>query len=432
MKTFDAKDPGFAAAYKKAVNRLNVSRASGTEAVVRKIIADVKKRGDAAVLRYTERFDRLRIGPDEMRIGRKEIQRAYRKADPAVVESLRYAAERISAFHERQKKEGWSIGETSGVYLAQRVRPIDRVGLYVPGGSAGYPSSVLMNAIPARVAGVPRVVICSPTPNGEVNPYMLIAADLAGIDEVYRIGGAQAVAALAYGTETISPVDKIVGPGNRYVAEAKRQVFGQVGIDMIAGPSELLLIADGSANPVYVASDLLSQAEHDPEAVVIFLATSRKLAEAVSIQIKAQMAHLPRKAIASAALKKWGVTLIVPSLGKAIEMANEIAPEHLSLFTARPFDYLDRIVHAGSVFLGEMTPQALGDYVAGPNHVLPTGGTARFSSPLSVDDFVKRSSVISYTEEALAEGGPHLTRIADAEGLTAHANMVRVRLSGSR
>jgi histidinol dehydrogenase len=428
MKTFDVKDPGFAAAYKKVVNRLNVSQASGTEEVVRKIIADVKKRGDAAVLRYTEQFDRLRVGPDEMRIGRPEIRRAYQKADPTIVESLRYAAQRITAFHQRQKKEGWVIEETPGVYLAQRVHPIDRVGLYVPGGSAAYPSSVLMTAIPARVAGVPRVVICSPTPKGEVNPYLLVAADIAGVDEIYRIGGAQAVAALAYGTETIPPVDKIVGPGNRYVAEAKRQVFGQVGIDMIAGPSELLLIADGSANPVYVASDLLSQAEHDTEAVVIFLATSKKLVEAVSLQMEAQMAHLPRKKIASAALKKWGVTFIVPSLGKAIEMANEIVPEHLSLFTARPFDYLDRIVHAGSVFLGEMTPQALGDYVAGPNHVLPTGGTARFSSPLSVDDFVKRSSVISYTQEALAEGGPHLIRIADAEGLTAHANMVRVRL----
>jgi len=426
MKIVDWQDRGFSAAYRKVTQRFDAD-AGDVATVVRNIIADVRRRGDVAVRHYTERFDRLRLRPNEMRVGADEVARAYSKADPAVVASLRYAAARIRAFHERQKKDGWSTRK-EGVYLAQRVHPIDRVGLYVPGGTAAYPSSVLMNAIPARVAGVPRVVICSPTPNGVIHPYLLVAADIAGISEIYRIGGAQAVAAMAYGTKTIPAVDKIVGPGNRYVAEAKRQVFGRVGIDMIAGPSELLLIADESANPVYVACDLLSQAEHDAEAVVVFITTSRKLVVAVEKEMKAQLAGLPRKAIAAAALKRHGITFVVPAIEKAIEMSNEIAPEHLSLFVAEPVACLDRIRHAGSVFLGEMTPQALGDYVAGPNHVLPTGGTARFSSPLSVDDFVKKGSVIAYTKAALETAGPHLIRLAETEGLTAHANMIRVRL----
>ncbi len=426
MKIVDWQDRGFATAYKKVTQRFDAD-AGDVAADVRAIIADVVRRGDVAVRHYTEQFDRLRLRPDEIRISADEVARAYDKADPAVVESLRYAAARIQAFHAQQKKDGWSM-KKDGVYLAQRVHPIDRVGLYVPGGTAAYPSSVLMNAIPARVAGVPEVMICSPTPNGAINPYLLVAADIAGVSEIYRIGGAQAVAAMAYGTKTIPAVDKIVGPGNRYVAEAKRQVFGRVGIDMIAGPSELLLIADESANPVFVACDLLSQAEHDTEAVVVFITTSRALVVAVEKELKAQLAVLPRKAIAAAALKSHGVIFIVPTLEKSIEMANAIAPEHLSIFVAEPMACLYQIRHAGSVFLGEMTPQALGDYVAGPNHVLPTGGTARFSSPLSVDDFVKKGSVIAYTKAALATAGPHLIRLAEVEGLTAHANMIRVRL----
>lgn len=427
MKTVHVEDRRFKAVYRKVLHRLDVGERA-IEKTVRKILDDVREKGDKAVLRYTEKFDRLKLAPGQLRVDGEQIRRAYDKADPAVVESLKYAADRITAFHEKQKKEGFSI-QNDGIYLAQRVHPIERVGLYVPGGKAAYPSSVLMNAIPARVAGVPRMAICSPSPEGVLNPYMLIAADIAGVTEIYRIGGVQAVAALAYGTETVPKVDKIVGPGNQYVAAAKRLVYGLVDIDMIAGPSELLIIADDQANPTYVASDLLSQAEHDEEAVVIFLATSQALVEKVEREMKAQLARLPRKKIAATSLRHHGVTIIVPDLKQAIAMSNEIAPEHLSLFVAEPFSYLDGIIHAGSVFLGEQTPQALGDYIAGPNHVLPTGGTARFFSPLCVDDFVKRSSVISYSREALEKSGQHLVRIAEVEGLEAHANMVRIRVS---
>jgi len=427
MKTVHVEDRRFKAVYQQVLHRLDVGERA-IEKTVRKILDDVQEKGDKAVLRYTEKFDRLKLTPDQMRVDPEQIRRAYEKADPAVVESLRYAADRIIAFHEKQKKEGFSI-QNDGIYLAQRVHPIERVGLYVPGGKAVYPSSVLMNAIPARVAGVPRLVIVSPSPEGALNPYMLIAADIAGVTEIYRIGGVQAVGALAYGTETVPKVDKIVGPGNQYVAAAKRLVYGLVDIDMIAGPSELLIIADDQANPTYVASDLLSQAEHDEEAVVIFLATSKSLVEKVEREMKAQLARLPRKKIATTSLRHHGVTFVVPDLKQAIAMSNEIAPEHLSLFVAEPFAYLDGIVHAGSVFLGEQTPQALGDYIAGPNHVLPTGGTARFFSPLCVDDFVKRSSVISYSREALEKSGQHLVRIAEVEGLEAHANMVRIRVN---
>lgn len=427
MKTVHVEDRRFKAVYRKVLHRLDVGDRT-IEKTVRKILDDVREKGDKAVLRYTEKFDRLKLTPGQLRVDADQTRRAYEKADPAVVESLQYAADRITAFHEKQKKEGFTV-QNDGIYLAQRVHPIERVGLYVPGGKAAYPSSVLMNAIPARVAGVPRRVICSPSPEGVLNPYMLIAADIAGVAEIYRIGGVQAVGALAYGTETIPRVDKIVGPGNQYVAAAKRLVYGLVDIDMIAGPSELLIIADDRANPTYIASDLLSQAEHDEEAVVIFLATSKTLVEKVEREMKAQLARLPRKKIAATSLRHHGVTIIVPDLKQAIAMSNEIAPEHLSLFVAEPFAYLDGIIHAGSVFLGEQTPQALGDYIAGPNHVLPTGGTARFFSPLCVDDFVKRSSVISYSREALEKSGQHLVRIAEVEGLEAHANMVRIRVS---
>ncbi|MCG3114261.1 MAG: histidinol dehydrogenase [Candidatus Manganitrophus sp. SA1] len=427
MKTVHVEDRRFKAVYRKVLHRLDVGDRT-IEKTVRKILDDVREKGNKAVLRYTEKFDRLKLTPAQIRVDADQTRRAYEKADPAVVESLQYAADRITAFHEKQKKEGFTV-QNDGIYLAQRVHPIERVGLYVPGGKAAYPSSVLMNAIPARVAGVPRTVIVSPSPDGVLNPYMLIAADIAGVTEIYRIGGVQAVGALAYGTETVPRVDKIVGPGNQYVAAAKRLVYGLVDIDMIAGPSELLIIADDHANPTYVASDLLSQAEHDEEAVVIFLATSQALVEKVEREIKNQLARLPRKKIAATSLRHHGVTIIVPDLKQAIAMSNEIAPEHLSLFVTEPFAYLDGIIHAGSVFLGEQTPQALGDYIAGPNHVLPTGGTARFFSPLCVDDFVKRSSVISYSREALEKSGQHLVRIAEVEGLEAHANMVRIRVS---
>jgi len=372
-----------------------------------------------------EQFDRIKLTAKSLQIQKEEFERSYKRADPQVVISLKYAAARIAAFHKKQKRKGFSL-KKEGVYLSQRVHPIERVGLYVPGGKAAYPSSVLMNAIPARVAGVPRLFICSPM--SEINPYLLIAADLAGVHEIYRVGGAQAIAAMAYGTETIPKADKIVGPGNRYVAAAKRLVYGGVDIDMIAGPSELLIIADEEANPRYLSSDLLSQAEHDEEAVVIFLTPSEALAATVHQEMRSQLAKLPRRKIAAASLQNYGVTFIVPDIKTAILMANEIAPEHLSLFLAEPFLWVDQIINAGSVFLGGMTPQALGDYVAGPNHVLPTGGTARFFSPLGVEDFVRRSSVISYTQAALEKAGDHLVRIAEMEGLHAHANMIRIRV----
>ena len=426
MKIVRTADKKSQKALRSLVQRLSASDPI-IESQVRRILTRVRELGDPALLYYTQKFDRLRLTPDQIRFDRSEIQKAYGKTDPKVVESLSVAADRIRAFHERQKTEGWRMTR-NGATVGQRVHPLQKVGLYVPGGKAAYPSSVLMNAIPAKVAGVKRMAVCSPTPRGEVNPYFLVAADLAGVEEIYRVGGVQAVAALAYGTRTIPKVDKIVGPGNRYVAAAKRLVFGTVDIDMVAGPSELLVIAEEDANPSYVASDLLSQAEHDEEAVVMFLTPSEELVRRVEKEMERQMVDLPRKSIASASLKRHGITFIVRDLEQAVEIANDIAPEHLSLFVGDPEKWLDRITNAGAVFLGEFTPQALGDYVAGPNHVLPTGGTARFFSPLSVDDFVRKSSVISYTREALKEIAPHVIRIAEVEGLSAHGRMVSIRV----
>ncbi len=426
MKIVDFKAKSFPAIYKKVVERLNLGEGD-LDQVVLNILSDVRKEGDRAVIRYTKQFDRLSLKASGLRVTKAEVDAAYEAADKKVIASLRYAAKRITAFHKKQKQKGWTIRK-DGIYLGQRVHPIERVGLYVPGGKAAYPSSVLMNAIPARVAGVPRLVMTTPMPDGLCNPYCLVAADIVGVEEIYRVGGVQAIGALAYGTKTIPKVDKIVGPGNQYVAAAKRLVYGRVDIDMVAGPSELLIIADGKANPRYLASDLLSQAEHDEDAVVIFIATSAKLVETVMRELAHQLAALPRKAIAAKSLKRNGVAFVVPSLKTAVEMANAIAPEHLSVFVEKPFRWLDQLVHAGSIFLGEDTPQSLGDYIAGPNHVLPTGGTARFFSPLSVDDFIRKSSVISYSKTALKRSGDHLVRIAEVEGLTAHANMVRIRI----
>lgn len=426
MKIIPFDDRRFQSAYKKVVNRLDLG-GSDLDATVRNILDDVQKRGDRAVIACTEQFDRAKLTSKQMRVTKDDIADAYKEADPEVVKSLKYAAGRITAFHEKQRQAGW-FTRSGGVYLAQRVHPIDRVGLYVPGGKAAYPSSVLMNVIPSQVAGVPQLVICTPMPEGVCNPYTLVAADIVGVDEIYRIGGVQAIGALAYGTKTIPKVSKIVGPGNQYVAAAKRLVYGLVDIDMVAGPSELLIIADEKANPAYLASDLLSQAEHDEEAVVIFIATSSVLVETVMKEMSVQLKQLSRRRIAQTALRKHGVAFVVPDLKTAVAMSNEIAPEHLSVFVEKPFKWLDQLVHAGSIFLGEETPQSLGDYIAGPNHVLPTGGTARFFSPLSVDDFVRTSSVISYTRRALEKSGNHLIRIAEVEGLTAHANMVKIRV----
>jgi histidinol dehydrogenase len=344
------------------------------------------------------------------------------------VEALKLAARNIRAFHEKQKLTSWVSQEPHGVILGQLARPLQSVGIYVPGGKAVYPSSVLMNAVPAKVAGVERVVMCSPVPGGALDPSILVAADIAGVTEIYKIGGAQAVAAMAYGTATVPRVDKIVGPGNIYVATAKRLVFGQVDIDMIAGPSEVLVIADDTADPSYVAADLLSQAEHDELASAILVTPSRRLADKVIAEIDRQMANLVRREIAGKSIDRFGAVVIVKDLAEATDISNAIAPEHLELSVEKPFELLALIRNAGAIFLGHYSPESVGDYVAGPNHVLPTGGTARFFSPLSTDDFMKKSSLIFYTKEGLERVAEAVTRIADVEGLEAHGNTIRVRM----
>ena len=425
MKTVLFGDKAFDLAYKRLLNRLDLGK-SEVNRVTQKILEDVRKEGDRALFRYTKQFDRIRLTPETIRISKEEIAHAYENADGSILSSLQYARDRILEFHKKQKSKNWMI-KKEGIYLAERVHPLDAVGVYVPGGTASYPSSVLMNVIPAQIAGCKQIRICTPTPAGRVNPYLLIAADLVNVTEIYRVGGAQAIGALAFGTETVDKVDKIVGPGNQYVAAAKRLVYGTVDIDMVAGPSELLIIADHDANPVYLAADLLSQAEHDKEAVVILLTPSLSLWKKVAVEMKRQQAALTRREIIATSLQRRGVTFITQDIQQAIEMANAIAPEHLSLFVKEPSRFLDQIIHAGSVFLGEDTPQSLGDYIAGPNHVLPTGGTARFFSPLSVTDFTKTSHVVSYSRKALQKCGDHLIRLAEVEGLTAHANMVKIR-----
>jgi len=349
--------------------------------------------------------------------------------DPKNVDALKLAAKNIRSFHEKQKLSSWVSQEPDGVILGQLARPIGRAGVYVPGGKAVYPSSVLMNVIPAKVAGVEQIVMCSPVPGGVLNPYILVAADIAGVSEIYKIGGAQAVAAMAYGTATIPKVDKIVGPGNIYVATAKRYVFGQVDIDMIAGPSEVLVIADETADPVFVAADLLSQAEHDELASAILVTPSRPLADRVEKEVERQMATLIRKDIARKSIGRFGAIVLVKDLAEAAEVSNAIAPEHLELSVDKPFELLALIKNAGAIFLGHFTPESVGDYVAGPNHVLPTGGTARFFSPLSTDSFMKKSSLIFYTKEGLDKVGEAVMQIADVEGLEAHGNTIRVRMN---
>lgn len=398
------------------------------EKAVQAILKDIRKKGDQAVIKYTHRFDRIRLKPATLKIEPEQIQAAYHLVDPRVVDSLRLAVRRITDFHQRQRTRGWSY-QDNGATLGQQVRPLERVGIYVPGGKAAYPSSVLMNAIPARVAGVEQVAMCTPTPAGQFNPYVLIAADLVGIREIYRVGGAQAIGAMAFGTRTIPKVDKIVGPGNQYVTAAKRLVFGWVDIDLIAGPSEILVIADETTDAVHLAADLLSQAEHDEEAWTILVTPSNLLVQAVLPEMTRQLKKLPRRSIAQSSLKAHGLVILTRDLKEAVTISNRIAPEHLELAVADPDALLMQVKHAGSIFLGHQTPQALGDYLAGPNHVLPTGGTARFFSPLSVDDFVKKSSIIAYTRESLERVQVPLTRIARAEGLEAHARAVETRFA---
>jgi histidinol dehydrogenase len=396
-------------------------------AQVEGILNAVQKRGDRAVLQFTKRFDRLSLKPSELRVPLEEIKKAYRELEQKQVDSLKYAADRIAAFHARQRQTTWTY-EEEGITLGQMVRPLTTVGLYVPGGKAAYPSSVLMNAIPAKIAGVERVVIASPTPGGEVNPALLVAADLAGVHEIYRVGGAQAIGAMAFGTETIPKVDKIVGPGNQYVALAKRLVYGVVDIDLIAGPSEIVVIADDSADPRFVAADLLSQAEHDEKAMAILLTPSARLVQKVKNEIAIQLRTFPRKKIATASLKKYGAIVLVQNLKEAVDLANRIAPEHLELEVENPRALLDHVKNAGAVFLGHYSPQALGDYVAGPNHVLPTGGTARFSSPLCLEDFVKKTSLIDYSRESLNRAKDQVVRIASMERLDGHWKAVDIRV----
>lgn len=419
--------PGF----EPSLDRLLAQRSGAMQRVdsaVRSIIEDVIATGDEALVRYTRQFDRFEATVASLRISSAEVDAAIASVPEATLRALELAARRIEAFHVRHlpKDDTWT--DEVGAILGARWTPIDAAGLYVPGGQAAYPSSVLMNAIPARIAGVGRIVMVSPSPEGRINPLVLAAARLAGVHEIHRVGGAQAVAALAYGTRTIRPVDKIVGPGNAWVAEAKRQVFGRVGIDSIAGPSEVLIIADGNNNPTWIAADLLAQAEHDEDAQSLLLTDSDVFARAVSDAVEALLERLPRAAIARKSWNSHGGIIIVRSLAEAGAIANRIAPEHLQICTPDPAAIAATIRHAGAIFLGATTPEAIGDYVGGPNHVLPTSGAARFSSGLSALDFMKRTTILSTPDQALHAIGPSAALIADAEGLGAHALSVRMRL----
>lgn len=394
--------------------------------VVAEIIAEVRKNGDVALKRYTAAFDGA--AAEVLEVSEAEKEAALAEVDDAFLEVLRQAAAHIRTFHEKQKRTDFVVTERAGVVLGQKVIPLERVGIYVPGGTASYPSTVLMDCIPAKLAGVPEICMVTPAKGGKLNPDVIAAAEIAGVDRIFKIGGAQAVAALAYGTESIPRVDKIVGPGNAFVAEAKRQVFGQVSIDMIAGPSEILVIADGNSDAAVVAADLLSQAEHDKMASAVLVTESEAFAQAVAAELERQIPLLPRAEIARASIDENGKILLVESIEEAIRVSNELAPEHLEVCVEEPFRYLEGIRHAGSIFLGRNAPEALGDYFAGPNHTLPTGGTARFSSPLGVDDFVKRSSFTYYTKEALAEEAEKIAVFARREGLEAHARSALVRV----
>jgi histidinol dehydrogenase len=403
-------------------------RASGggqeVENRVRNILIDISKNGDRAVLKYTKAFDSLTT--KSLKISPDEIERHSKMAEKEVVRALKTSAKRIKTFHEMQKEESWSFSEGNDL-LGQVIRPLERVGVYVPGGKASYPSTVLMNVIPAQVAGVKEIALCVPTPRGEINPYVMAAIKLLGLKEVYRIGGAQAVGAMAYGTETIKKVDKIVGPGNIYVATAKKIVFGEVDIDMIAGPSEILIIADVSANPTFIAADLLGQAEHDELASPVLITTSKKLADTVSGELEKQISRLRRKEIVRKSIDNYGAIIITKNIKDAVELSNSIAPEHLEIMTKKPINILPLIKNAGAIFLGEWTPETLGDYSAGPNHTLPTGRTARFSSPLGVYDFIKRSSLLSFTKDGFIKLAKTVRKISSVEGLEAHERTIMVR-----
>ena len=395
--------------------------------IVADIIANVRERGDAALYEYCEKFDKAKL--TTLQVTAEEIAEARAAVEPRFIEILEEAAENIRLFHSQQVRQSFILNNRPGIVMGQKVIPVDRAGLYVPGGTAAYPSTVLMDAIPAKIAGVPEVVMVTPPgADGKINPAILAAASVAGVDKIFKLGGAQAVAALAYGTESVPKVDKIVGPGNAFVAEAKKQVFGVVSIDMIAGPSEILIVADGKSDPRCVAADLLSQAEHDRLASAVLVTDGADLALAVQAELEVQIPLLSRADIARESVDRNGKIIVADTLMAAIEIANELAPEHLELCVDNPFDYLDAIRHAGSIFMGRNTPEALGDYLAGPNHTLPTGGTAKFSSPLSVDDFVKKTQYSYYTREALEAVAYDVAFFAEKEGLTAHAKSAVIRL----
>ncbi|CAM3769863.1 histidinol dehydrogenase [Cohnella lubricantis] len=402
-------------------------------AAVKEIVEAVRREGDAALLRYTEQHDKVKLSPAQLRVTPEEIAAAYDRVEPDFLTALRQAAANITTFHEKQKRSSWMDVQPDGTMLGIAIRPLKRVGLYVPGGKAAYPSSVLMNVLPAKVAGVPEIVLVTPPSTGGregIDPYILVAAAEAGVTEMYRVGGAQAVAALAYGTASIPAVDKICGPGNIYVALAKRAVFGAVDIDSIAGPSEIVVLADDSADPRYVAADLLSQAEHDEMASAVLVTPSRKLAQAVAAELERQVATLPRVDIARASLEMYGAILTVADLAEGVSVVNKLAPEHLEVITEDPLALLGGIENAGAIFLGAYSSEPVGDYFAGPNHILPTNGTARFSSPLNVDDFLKKSSLIRYSREALLRDAAGIATLARHEGLEAHARAVEIRLEG--
>ena len=398
------------------------------EAVVADIIENVKKDGDSAVFAYTKKFDKFDLNKENIRVTKEEIKAAYDLMDDKLIEVIKKSAENIRAYHSKQLRNSWFDPKPDGTILGMKITAIEKAGVYVPGGKAAYPSSVLMNVIPAKVAGVDQIIMTTPcNAEGKVNPGTLVAADIAGVDVIYKVGGAQAIAAMAYGTESIPKVDKITGPGNIFVALAKKAVYGHVSSDSIAGPSEILVLADETANPKYVAADLLSQAEHDELASAILITTSQELAEKVSAQVDVFVQELSRTEIMEKSLENYGYILVADNMTDAIDAANEIASEHLEILTANPFDIMTRIRNAGAIFLGEYSSEPLGDYFAGPNHILPTNGTAKFFSPLNVDDFIKKTSIISYSREALENVHKDIELFAESEGLTAHANSIKVR-----
>ena len=401
------------------------------ETAVREILAKIQEEGDGALFAYTKKFDRAEITEQNVRVTDEEIREAYETVDPALVDVIRKSLVNIRSYHEKQKQNSWFTSSEDGTMLGQKVTPLEKVGVYVPGGKAVYPSSVLMNIVPAKVAGVDRIIMTTPPgPDGKVNPSTLVAANEAGADEIYKAGGAQAIGALAYGTQSIPKVDKIVGPGNIFVALAKKAVYGHVSIDSIAGPSEILVLADDSATPRFVAADLLSQAEHDELASAILITTSRELAEKVSCEVDEFVKRLSRKEIIQKSLDQFGYILLAETMDQAVEAANAIASEHMEIVTRNPFEVMMKVRNAGAIFIGEYSSEPLGDYFAGPNHVLPTNGTAKFFSPLSVDDFIKKSSIVYYSREALKKIHKDVEQFAASEQLTAHANSIAVRFEG--